>query len=108
MYHNNTWGTICGNDFDRADAIVACRQLGYTSLLNYRKNSQTSPVIGPWWIKNYNCYGNETSLMDCPLSSVVPKYCSNLVTISLSCFNGKLISSKTHTFLFNFINYLSL
>lgn len=28
---NGVWGSICGSNFDPIDAVVACRELGYTS-----------------------------------------------------------------------------
>ena len=29
IFKNGLWGTVCGTQFDKADADVACRQLGY-------------------------------------------------------------------------------
>lgn len=29
VFYNNTWGTVCGNNWDHNDVQVVCRRLGY-------------------------------------------------------------------------------
>ena len=35
VFHNNEWGVICADTFRAAEGHVACRQLGYSVILNY-------------------------------------------------------------------------
>ena len=38
IYLNDTWGTICDDNFRLAIADVACRQMGQGYAVNYRAN----------------------------------------------------------------------
>ena len=58
----NGWGTICSQNWDRSDADVACRQLGYNGALSIQSYGAGS---GPVYLTNLQCTGNESTLFDC-------------------------------------------
>ena len=35
VYCNGQWGTVCGDNFDSFAADTVCRQLGYTTAVNF-------------------------------------------------------------------------
>ena len=35
VYCNKKWGTICNDEFGSTDALVLCKQLGYTGYIKY-------------------------------------------------------------------------
>ena len=58
----NGWGTICSENFDRVDADLVCRELGYNGSLF---SQSYGPGSGPVYWANVQCTGNEPTVFDC-------------------------------------------
>jgi hypothetical protein len=85
---NNEWGTVCNSGWNKTDAIVACRQLGFLSV---DRDSGTQGFGGYYqriWLKNVNCQGTESRLTDCPHSS--GSDCDHFNDVAISCNNNVL------------------
>ena len=98
----NTWGTVCSNSWDRREALVACRQLGYPGtglslkssfnlLFLYYLGSKAlrfyNRTRGPIHYTNMQCHGSETSLLDCPLQQT---------NRSFHCSSGSIAGVECH------------
>ena len=66
VYYNKTWGWVCADQWDKNDADVACRMMGFNGSLSgsvkiqNRKGTEIPPLIS-----RVQCIGNETSLLAC-------------------------------------------
>ncbi len=74
--------------FQESSAQVVCRQLGF-SVIDTIFIFGDSDSIGPIWLDNVQCVGNETKLIDCPSNEVGVNNCSRRNDIGLRC--GKKI-----------------
>ena len=63
---NNTWATVCGKYWDRKDAEVVCRKLGYPGSLVATTHSTFGGGDGRIWTDSIHCLGEERSLAQCP------------------------------------------
>lgn len=61
------WGTVCGENFQKADADVICRMLNYSSSRTSYSNALYGAGQGQILINNIGCLGTEASLMNCDL-----------------------------------------
>ncbi|KAL4240208.1 Plasma kallikrein [Mactra antiquata] len=68
---NGTWGTICTDDasgddgWSILDGDVACRQLGYDTIISIFSQVDTTQRNGQAVYQGFNCTGREQHLKDC-------------------------------------------
>ena len=75
FYHNKTWRGICDQQWDKQDADVVCRELGFkNAALIYNSPANKG---GTTWINNLHCHGDETSLVSCVNNGWKNHSCSN-------------------------------
>jgi len=66
IFYNGQWGTICDDSFDRNDAIVFCRTLGYNhGEVVSNSVTQDGPSSMPINADDLRCDGSESSIFNC-------------------------------------------
>ena len=66
IYHDGQWGTVCDDNWERTDADVVCRELGFQEAVAAHGNAYFGRGSGPIWLDDVSCRGNELTLNSCP------------------------------------------
>ncbi|NWT91567.1 C163A protein, partial [Urocynchramus pylzowi] len=85
MWHQGSWGTICDDAWDVADANVVCRQLGCGSAVSALSEAAFGEGTGPIWLEKVHCKGTELSLWDCPVKPLFGKNCNHKEDAAVNC-----------------------
>ncbi|XP_038641631.1 deleted in malignant brain tumors 1 protein-like [Scyliorhinus canicula] len=80
-----TWGTVCDLDWDWNDAMVVCAQLQCGVAVSVRRGAYFGEGTGKIHSDRFECMGNETSLVDCPLVPVNRTKCTHNSDVSVIC-----------------------
>eukprot|EP01084_Bolivina_argentea_P126297 223655_1 len=81
VFHNDIWGTVCDDAFGITDAIVVCRQLGFThGVVIYPLYG-----IGQIWLDQVGCTGTELKISDCSHNGWGIHDCSHSEDVGVSC-----------------------
>ena len=90
--YDGVWGTVCSDLWSRADAIVACRQLGFSSLgaiehINAAVGEGATFVI---LLDDVQCTGREYRLFDCRNNGLINSNCDHTKDAGVVCAPGKI------------------
>ncbi|XP_014862381.1 PREDICTED: scavenger receptor cysteine-rich type 1 protein M130-like isoform X1 [Poecilia mexicana] len=81
---NQSWSSVCEADFDHQDAEVVCREFNCGSP-KVLKGGLYGEVEAPMWSPQFQCGGNESSLLDCRRSDSARNSCSPGKAVGLTC-----------------------
>jgi deleted-in-malignant-brain-tumors protein 1 len=86
VYEYGRWGSVCSNEFDECDALVACKQLGFDGTLgfndSFHKELEENDI--PINIFAIHCNGSELNLTSCE-HEVSVKRCNHSYDVVLTC-----------------------
>ena len=97
IFYNGEWGTVCDDFWDLRDAIVVCRQLGYTTAVRRSIAAEFGEGTARIWRDNTHCSGTESQLSDCIANSWGSHNCYHRQDAGVVC------ASKFGYFLYLFL-----
>ena len=89
VYHNGAWGTVCDDYWDKSDANVVCRQLGFSDAEAAYQGSSVLDGTGQILLDDVNCGGYETSLSSCTHSGWGSHNCGHSEDAGVRCSNSR-------------------
>uniref|UniRef100_A0A8C8BJV8 SRCR domain-containing protein n=1 Tax=Otus sunia TaxID=257818 RepID=A0A8C8BJV8_9STRI len=93
IWHQGSWGTVCDDSWDMADANVVCRQLSCGSAVSALSEAAFGEGTGPIWLEKVHCKGTELSLWDCPAKPLFGKNCDHKEDAAVDCSGYNRIST---------------
>ncbi|XP_037630441.1 LOW QUALITY PROTEIN: scavenger receptor cysteine-rich type 1 protein M160-like [Sebastes umbrosus] len=102
---NQSWSSVCEDDFDLQDAEVVCRELG-CGAHSVLQGALYGDVEAPVWTKEFQCGGHESALLDCDSSDSDRNTCSPGKAVGLIC-SGRISILMQVTLLLLLITLLS-
>ncbi|CAC5378839.1 unnamed protein product [Mytilus coruscus] len=86
IFYNETWGTVCDDNFDDVDAQVACRELGYNNGIFIGSTNES--VTGKIWLDDVDCCGDENKFEHCPHAKWGVENCFKGENVKIKCNNA--------------------
>ena len=89
LFHDEEWGTICNNVFDRNNngATILCKMMGYEAGVyssSYRQTSVTPSTR--IWVDDVTCTGKETHIGQCLTKHWGYHNCDHQSAVAIRCY----------------------
>ncbi|XP_063960668.1 uncharacterized protein LOC129267820 [Lytechinus pictus] len=88
VLYNNSWGTICDDQWGISDAEVVCRMLGFVRAVRASSGAEFGQGNGSIVLDDVACHGHETSLLDCQRSYFLEQNCGHQEDAGAVCSNS--------------------
>lgn len=90
ILYENTWGTVCNDGFDKFDAEVVCRQLGFRSVVEIITDGAGSYGEGSGiiWLDEVACTGEENTIEECSSNGWGKTDCQHSEDIGIVCLDS--------------------
>ncbi|NWQ85453.1 DMBT1 protein, partial [Burhinus bistriatus] len=85
LYHNGSWGTVCDDGWELAEAEVVCRRLGCGEALLAVSEAQFGPGSGNILLDDVQCRGDEDNLWECSHRGIAVHDCQHKEDASVIC-----------------------
>ncbi|XP_054652236.1 lysyl oxidase homolog 3B isoform X2 [Dunckerocampus dactyliophorus] len=81
----NEWGTVCDDRWSLQSASVVCRELGFGSAKEAMTGARMGQGMGPIYMNEVKCVGNERSIWSCPFKNITSEDCQHTEDAAVRC-----------------------
>ncbi|XP_055385210.1 lysyl oxidase homolog 2B [Condylostylus longicornis] len=93
ILHMGRWGAICDDEWDRNEAQVVCKQLGFNGYSKLTHSSAFGPAKRRFWMDNVMCDGSENELIQCRFDGWGKNDCESSEAAGVICKVEKNITT---------------
>uniref|UniRef100_A0A3P9CS95 SRCR domain-containing protein n=1 Tax=Maylandia zebra TaxID=106582 RepID=A0A3P9CS95_9CICH len=90
IFYNNTWGTVCDDNWDINDAEVVCRELGCGTAQSAAVSARFGEESGSIWLDDVDCSGSERSLTECQHRGFGTHDCTHSQDAGVVCSDAQI------------------